>query len=166
MTTENSTTPAGVCLLDRELWVPRPVEEVFAFFADARQLETITPPWLHFRVLTPSPLEIRQGTLIDYRLRLHGIPIRWRSEICDWEPPFRFVDQQLRGPYRLWWHEHTFEAREGGTLVGDHVRYRAPGGAFIDRLFVRPDLRRIFDYRHQRLCEIFEVDRPNTATAE
>ncbi len=130
-----------------ELWLPRPRPEVFAFFAEARNLEAITPPWLKFEVLTPAPIEMRAGTLIDYRLRLHGIPIRWRTEITLWEPPVRFADTQLRGPYRLWVHTHTFEEKDGGTLCRDDVRYAVPGGALIERLFVRRDVERIFAHR-------------------
>ncbi len=98
---------------------------------------------------------IRAGTLIDYRLRLHGIPIRWQSEISVWEPPLRFVDRQTRGPYRLWIHEHRFVEQEGGTLVIDHVNYRVPGGSLINRLFIVPDLRKIFGFRMQKLQELF-----------
>jgi ligand-binding SRPBCC domain-containing protein len=138
--------------LRREQWFPRPLEEVFAFFADARNLETITPPWLGFEVLTPDPIEMRPGTLLDYRLRLHGLPLRWRTEISLWQPPRRFVDEQRRGPYREWVHEHTFEAADGGTLVGDHVSYRVPGGRLVHELVVRRDVARIFDFRRDRLA--------------
>lgn len=141
--------------LERRIWLPRPRDEVFAFFADAGNLELITPPWLRFEVLTPPPIEMGPGTRIDYRLRLHGLPLRWQSEISAWEPPHRFVDEQRRGPYRLWVHEHTFEARDGGTLAGDRVRYAAPGGPLVNRLFVARDLKRIFDYRHEELRRIF-----------
>ena len=126
-----------------ELWLPRPRPEVFAFFAEARNLEAITPPWLKFEVLTPAPIAMRAGTLIDYRLRLHGFPIRWRTEITLWEPPVRFADTQLRGPYRLWEHTHTFVEKDGGTLCRDEVRYAVPGGALIERLFVRRDVEKI-----------------------
>lgn len=141
--------------LNRELWLPRPVGEIFAFFADAGNLSALTPDWLDFEILTPRPIEMRRGTLIDYRLRLHGIPLRWRTEIQVWEPPHRFVDVQLRGPYRLWHHEHRFVEQEGGTLCVDEVRYRPIGGALVDRLFVRRDVTRIFDYRAQRMRELF-----------
>lgn len=141
--------------LQSELWLPRPRDEVFAFFADARNLEALTPPWLNFAVLTPGTIEMRPGSLIDYRIRVHGIPLHWRTEIAGWEPPHRFVDRQLRGPYTLWHHTHTFEERDGGTLCLDHVRYRPRGGALIHRLFVRRDVERIFKYRRQRLEELF-----------
>ena len=137
-----------------ELWLPRPRDEVFQFFAEARNLETITPPWLKFEVLTPAPIAMRTGALIDYRIRVHGFPIRWRTEITEWQPPHRFVDVQLRGPYTLWHHTHTFEERDAGTLCLDHVRYRPRGGALIDWLFVRRDVERIFQYRQQRMQEL------------
>ena len=134
--------------------VPRPRSEVFPFFAEARNLQTLTPPWLKFEVLTPSPTILRPGTLIDYRITVHGLPIRWRTEIAEWNPPQRFVDVQLRGPYTLWHHTHTFEERDGGTLCGDVVRYRPRGGALINWLFVRRDVERIFQYRQQRMQEL------------
>lgn len=141
--------------LETELWLPRPRAEVFGFFAEARNLETLTPTWLKFKVLTPAPIAMRAGTLIDYRIRVHGMPIRWRTEIAEWEPPHQFVDLQLRGPYTLWHHTHTFEERRGGTLCLDRVRYRPHGGALINWLFVRRDVERIFQYRQQRLKELF-----------
>jgi len=141
-------------------WLPRAPEEVFAFFADAFNLEDITPPWLRFRVLTPPPINLRSGSEIDYRLRLRGLPLRWRSRISDWSPPFQFVDHQIVGPYRLWHHVHTFEARDGGTCVLDHVEYASAGGVWANALFLRRDLRDIFTYRQQRLTELFGAD-PN-----
>lgn len=146
--------------LKTELWLSRPHDEVFSFFADARNLQEITPPWLKFEVLTPAPIEMRAGTLIDYRIKVRGLPLRWRTEISEWEPPNRFVDIQLRGPYTLWHHTHTFEARDGGTLCGDLVRYRPWGGAFIDWLFVRRDVERIFQYRQERLRTLFADPNP------
>ncbi len=151
---KNPQRPGWV--LETEMWVDRPLEDVFSLFADAYQLEAITPPWLHFHVITPRPIDIRQGTLIDYRLRLHGIPIRWRSEISVWEPPFRFVDEQRRGPYRRWHHEHTFERQAGGTLCRDRVEYAVPGGALINRFFVAPDVTRIFEYRREQFPRVLE----------
>jgi ligand-binding SRPBCC domain-containing protein len=138
-----------------EVWLPRPRAEVFPFFADARNLGVITPPWVRFETLTPTPIDMRPGALIDYRIRLHGFPMRWRTEIETWEPPFRFTDRQLRGPYRLWHHTHTFEERDGGTLCRDEVRYAVWGGALVERLFVRGDIRRIFAFRREKLIELF-----------
>jgi ligand-binding SRPBCC domain-containing protein len=140
------------------LWIPRPLAEVFPFFSEARNLELLTPPWLRFEVLTPEPIPMRIGTLIDYRLRVRGIPMRWRSEIAAWDPPHRFVDRQLRGPYRLWDHEHGFAERDGGTEAADHVRYAVWGGTLVDRLVVRRDVAAIFGFREQRLREIFARD--------
>jgi len=138
-----------------ELWLPHPRAEIFNFFSDASNLESITPAFLHFVTLTPKPIEMKTGTLIDYKLRVHGFPLRWRTLISAWEPPFRFVDEQLRGPYRQWIHEHTFEDRDGGTLAVDQVRYAVFGGAVIDRLLVRRDVETIFEFRQKRLGEIF-----------
>lgn len=116
-------------LFECELLVPRPRSEVFSFFADAQNLQALTPPWVHFRILTTCPIKMGKGCLIDYKLRIHGLPVRWQTEITAWEPPFRFVDEQRRGPYQLWVHEHVFEDRPGGTLVLDRVRYAVLGGA-------------------------------------
>ena len=136
-------------------WLPRPRDEVFSFFADARNLEALTPPRLKFEVLTPAPIEMRPGTLIDYRIRVHGLPIRWRTQITEWNPPHRFVDVQLSGPYTLWHHTHTFEERDGGTLCLDEVRYRPRGGALMNWLFVDRDVKKIFDLRQERLRAFF-----------
>jgi ligand-binding SRPBCC domain-containing protein len=134
-----------------------PPARAFDFYGDALNLEPLTPPWLHFEVTTPMPIEMGAGTLLDYRLRLHGVPIRWRTRIDVWEPPHRFVDSQVRGPYALWEHTHTFEpAGDGGTLIRDRVRYAIPYGplgGLADALFVRRDLARIFDYRQQAVAE-------------
>ena len=142
-------------LFTDELWLPRTRDEVFPFFGEARNLETLTPPWLKFEVLTPEPIMMHPGALIDYRIRIHGIPIRWRTEITEWDPPHRFVDVQLRGPYELWHHTHTFEEQKGGTHCLDEVRYRPIGGALMNWLFVRSDVERIFAYRKKRLLELF-----------
>ena len=141
--------------LTNSVWVPRLLPEVFAFFSEARNLEELTPAWLKFEVLTPPPIEMREGLKIDYRLRLRGIPLRWQSEITIWEPPYRFVDRQVRGPYRLWVHEHRFEERDDGTLAEDVVQYAVYGGRLVDRVAVRSDVRKIFKYRRHRLQEIF-----------
>ncbi len=137
-----------------EQWIPMPIVKVFAFFADAQNLETLTPPWLRFEIETPCPIEMRRGALIRYRLRLHGIPLRWLTGITAWEPPHRFVDEQIRGPYRFWRHEHTFHGREGGTLVRDRVEYGVAGGRLVQKFLVSRDLRRIFEYRRRRLDEL------------
>ena len=137
--------------LDNEVWLPRPIDEVFEFFSDARNLETLTPPMLRFEVLTPPPIRMAVGTVIDYKLRLRGVPIKWQSEITAWEPPYRFVDEQRRGPYSMWVHEHTFVEKDGGTLAVDKVKYAVPGGALVNKLFVARDVRRIFEYRTERM---------------
>jgi len=141
-----------------ELWLSRPLAEVFAFFSNAANLETLTPPWLRFQVLTPQPIPMAVGTRIQYRLRLNGLPLRWESQITAWEPPHRFVDQQLRGPYRLWYHEHTFFEHDGRACVRDHVTYSVFGGTLVNSLFVAPDVRRIFAYRTQKLVELFPAN--------
>jgi ligand-binding SRPBCC domain-containing protein len=138
-----------------QLWLPQSRANVFAFFSDAENLDLITPPWLHFRTTTPGSGEMRLDTTIDHRLRIHGIPLRWRSKITVWDPPARFVDEQVRGPYRLWIHEHRFEEQNGGTLVHDHVRYAVILDVLIHRLLIRPDIERIFVYREKKLREIF-----------
>lgn len=138
-----------------ELWLPEAREPVCAFFADARNLEAITPPWLNFVIRTPGPIEMRAGALIDYTLRLRGVPLRWRTQITLWDPPWRFVDKQLRGPYRLWEHEHTFEEVNGGTLCRDVVNYSVPGGALVNWLLVRRDVEKIFAYRQECLRRRF-----------
>jgi len=140
--------------LHDELFVPLPRDEVFPFFADAHNLEAITPEFLGFKILTPSPIQMETGALIDYSLKLHGIPIKWRTRIAAWDPPQMFVDEQLRGPYSLWHHEHTFHEVEGGTLVVDHVTYEHFGGGIVNRWFVAPDLEKIFAYRKQRTYEL------------
>jgi ligand-binding SRPBCC domain-containing protein len=143
----------SVHILRREQRLPGPPEEVFPFFADARNLEAITPPWLGFRVVTPSPIEMRAGTLIEYRLKLRGVPLRWRTRIAVWDPPRRFVDVQISGPYRLWHHTHDFEPDgDGGTLMRDTVRYAIPYGPLgrvAEALVVRRDLDAIFGFRRE-----------------
>jgi ligand-binding SRPBCC domain-containing protein len=142
-----------------EQWIDRPIEEIFTFFGDATNLESITPPWLRFSVLTPTPIAIGVGTLIDYRLRWRGIPLRWQTLIEEWDPPHRFTDSQIRGPYEFWRHTHTFDEECGGTRIRDEVGYRLPFGlvgAAAHRLGVRRDLEAVFDYRARRVRELFE----------
>jgi ligand-binding SRPBCC domain-containing protein len=147
---------SGLQLLERRLRLELPIEQVFAFYGDAHNLERITPPWLGFEVTTPGPIEMGVGTLIEYRLRLHRVPVRWRTRIEAWEPPRRFVDAQVRGPYALWEHTHTFEEDgSGATIIGDRVRYAIPFGPLgkvADRLLVQRDLKRIFDYRREAVA--------------
>lgn len=137
--------------LTREQFVPLDIDTVFAFFADAHNLERLTPPWLQFRILRHGPIELEAGSTIDYALKLHGVPVRWRSEITGWQPPHRFIDEQREGPYRRWVHTHTFVPMGEGTLVTDEVDYAVPGPELVARLFVQPDLDRIFDYRSRQL---------------
>ena len=140
--------------LKTEQWIPRTPEQLFPFFANPENLEQLTPPWLHFRIVSPR-VDIHAGARIDYRLRLHGVPLKWQSEITVWEPPFRFIDVQKRGPYRAWIHEHTFESRDGRTLMRDHVQYAVAGGALVRKFLVAPDLEKIFNFRRVRLESIF-----------
>jgi ligand-binding SRPBCC domain-containing protein len=147
--------------VETRMWLPHGRAELFPFFADAYNLEAITPPWLRFAVLTPAPIEMRAGSLIDYALRLHGVSLRWRTEIAVWEPPVRFVDRQVSGPYALWEHEHRFRDVAGGVVMSDHVSYRIRGGRLADRIgdlaVARRDLRRIFEYRRDALEARFGV---------
>ncbi len=145
---------AGLSLLRCETTVPLPLERTFEFFSDARNLDMLTPPWVGFRILTPEPIDMRRGALIDYRIRIHGIPIRWRTEITEWDAPHRFVDVQLRGPYQWWHHEHRFEPCKEGTRIIDEVEFRAPLYWISHPLIVKRDVRRIFDYRTQALKRI------------
>lgn len=138
-----------------ELWLPPPPEHIFSFFSNAENLNVLTPPWLHFKIITPLPISMREGIFIDYRLSIRGIRLHWRTQIKVWQPPERFIDEQMRGPYRMWIHEHTFIVRDGGTLVRDRVRYAIPFDFLLHRWFVQPDIQRIFDFRKKALQEIF-----------
>lgn len=142
--------------LERTQQVPVELERAFEFFADPQNLAEITPPWLHFRILE-APERARRGALIRYRLRIKGVPVRWLTEITEWRPPHTFTDVQLSGPYRLWEHTHRLTAVASGTEIYDHVRYRVPGGAVVDRVLVRPLLVEIFDYRRDRIAELFRA---------
>ena len=129
------------------------IDETFAYFADAANLERLTPPWLRFSIRTPAPIALREGTLIDYHISLRGLPMTWRSRIDVWEPGVRFVDRQVIGPYRWWRHEHRFAAFAGGTLVEDHVEY-LPRLRLLSARMVERDLARIFAFRQQALKQI------------
>lgn len=147
-------------VLERTQRLARPRDEVFGFFADALNLERITPPWLGFSVVTPEPIEMRAGTLIDYRLKLHGVALSWHTEIALWDPPLRFVDVQLSGPYRLWHHTHTFESDGDGTVMRDVVRYGLPLGPLGElarAVLVRRDLEGIFDFRQAEIGRLMDA---------
>jgi ligand-binding SRPBCC domain-containing protein len=138
--------------------VARPLPEVFEFFSRAENLEALTPPWLNFKILDVKPQPVQQGTLINYSLRVHGIPLRWTSEIVEWEQPHRFVDLQLRGPYKLWRHEHRFEARDGGTLIADTINLALPLGALGQlayKIKVKSDVEEIFAFRKEKIRTLF-----------
>jgi ligand-binding SRPBCC domain-containing protein len=146
-------------VLEREQMVRAPLGEVFDFFSAARNLEALTPRWLRFEVLTPEPIPMHSGTVIEYRLRLRGVPLRWVSLIEEWEPGSRFVDRQLRGPYRLWHHTHEFAEHPDGTVVRDRVRYQiplGPLGALAHAAFVRRDLDRVFAFRNAAVRRLIE----------
>lgn len=144
-----------------EQHIERPIDEVFAFFSRAENLEELTPPWLHFRILGVDPNPIRKGTLIRYSLRWRVFPIRWTTEIVEWYPPHRFVDLQLKGPYRLWHHEHRFIPEGNGTRMFDEVRYELPFGILgnlVGWLKVRSDVEGIFAYRKQAIQRVLASD--------
>ena len=147
----------AVQILEREQRLPGAPADVFRFFADAHNLEAITPPLLRFRVVTPGPIVMGRGTLIRYRLRVHRVPVSWLTAITAWDPPHRFVDEQISGPYALWHHTHSFDADGDETIMRDVVRYRigfGPLGRLADELVVRRDLAAIFDHRAERVREL------------
>lgn len=141
--------------LTAEITLPQKLEQVFSYFSAAKNLEELTPAFLKFKVATLEETPISSGTVINYNLRIHGVPIRWTSLISLWEPPFRFVDEQLRGPYRYWIHEHTFEESEAGVLVKDSIRYQVFGGSLVHDLFVKKDVMKIFMFRQEKLLTLF-----------
>jgi len=141
----------------QEQWIERPIAEVFAFFAEAKNLARMTPPWIDFKILSMNSECIAEGTLIRYRLRLHSIPVYWKTEIRKWNSPYLFVDVQLAGPFKLWHHTHRFEDHGSRTKMVDVVRYSLPFGILgrlVHRLKVHGDVQRIFDYRRQRTNEL------------
>ena len=144
--------------LYRKTFIPAPAEEVFDYFSQAHNLNQITPPWLHFKILTKANIRMTQGTTIEYSIRLHGLPIKWKTKIIAWDPPHHFVDLQLNGPYTYWRHTHHFEKTGKGTQMEDIVEYVVPGKLLeplFNLLFVKKDLERIFDYREKVLTKIF-----------
>ena len=140
--------------LTAETWVNVPRDNVFPYFADAANLESLTPPWLHFAIRTVLPIDMYPGRQIEYTIRLRGIPMRWVSRIAAFDPPAIFVDEQLKGPYRRWVHTHRFVETRGGTTLLDEVEFDMIGRWFVGGLVAR-DLRTIFTYRHHRLLEVF-----------
>jgi len=153
-------------ILRREQWIERPIDEVFAFFADAQNLEEITPQWVGFKILSMSTDSIEEGTIIRYRLLLHGIPVHWRTNICEWDPPYSFVDELTRGPYKTWQHTHKFEAHGSRTKMIDEVQYSLHFGILgriVHSVMVRKDVSRIFDYRRERIDRLFGQRGENAA---
>ncbi|MBL8087858.1 MAG: SRPBCC family protein [Chthonomonas sp.] len=149
--------------LNREVVVPAPLDEVFEFFSNADNLEKLTPASLRFKILTNRPIEMKPGALIEYQLRLLGVPFRWLTEITVWEPGIRFIDVQRKGPYLLWEHEHGFRAKGSSTVVTDSLRYAVPGGPLapmFTRLFVRGQVERIFEYRSRAIAQLFGSENP------
>ena len=145
-------------ILQRKQIIERPRKEIFEFFADAGNLEKITPPELNFKIISPQPIDIKKGAFIDYKLKLRGIPITWKTEITQWKPPHDFVDTALKSPYKQWIHLHTFETGANGeTIMEDLVRYRLPFEPFGDlaHWYVKKELKYIFDYRFKVIEEVF-----------
>lgn len=147
--------------LERESVIKAPIEQVFDFFSKAENLNIITPPQLKFDIITPLPIVIKEGTLIDYKIKISGLSFKWRTKIAEWEPHSRFVDIQLKGPYKMWVHEHTFTADGNKTIMKDKVNYISKGWflePLIQRFFVRKKVEDIFDYRQKKLSAIFKDD--------
>jgi len=144
--------------LERRQWLPRDLDEVFAFFAAPENLQLLTPPFLNFEILTPSPIPMKEGTFIDYRIRLFGVPLRWRTRIAEYTPPSDFVDVQMSGPYRVWHHRHAFRRLNGGTEMTDTVTYALPFGIvgdIVHAVWTRRTVARIFDFRAQAVAKRF-----------
>jgi ligand-binding SRPBCC domain-containing protein len=149
-------------ILESRLWLPRPRDEVFRFFADPRNLSAVTPPWLGFTLLSSPPVALEAGAVFDCRIRWLGIPLRWRSLFREYDPPYRFVDVQVLGPYARWEHRHMFREGQGGTWVEDRITYRlplGPLGRLLHALCVGRQLGAIFAYRDRRLGELFPATR-------
>lgn len=148
--------------LERESVIKAPIEKVFDFFSKAENLNIITPPQLKFDIITPMPITIKEGTIIDYKIKISGLSFKWRTKITDWEPPNRFIDIQTKGPYKMWVHEHTFTADGNNTVMKDKVNYISKGWflePLIQRFFVRKRVEDIFDYRQKKLSAIFKDEK-------
>ena len=146
--------------INTKQYINKPLEVVFEFFSKPENLEMITPESLSFNILTPIPIRMEKGSLIDYTIRLFGIPIHWRTLISDYEPPFRFVDQQIKGPYTFWHHTHTFQSVDGGVEIIDKVKYSLPMGwlgTLAHSIWVRKDLEKIFEHRKTVVQNYFEI---------
>ena len=147
--------------LDSIQFINKPIEDVFEFFSNPDNLSVITPPKLGFKILTPTPIKMSVGRLIDYKIYLMGIPIHWRTLITDFDPPHTFIDQQIKGPYTIWHHTHTFQKVDGGVEIKDRVVYSIPFsilGRILNFLWIRKDLENIFNYRKKVIDELFEND--------
>lgn len=154
-------------ILQREIWLPQSRPEVFDFFRDAANLQRITPSFLDFQIKTPLPITMLKGTIIDYELKLNGLPFGWRTEITEWKPCDYFIDSQIRGPYKMWVHLHRFEDRDGGTWMQDRVEYQVPGGPaapLIHAVLVRRKVEAIFGYRQKAIHQIFFDEIQTVAT--
>jgi len=146
-------------IIEKVTIIPKPLDEVFAFFSKAENLNAITPPELQFKILTPLPIDMKPGTLIDYKIKLEGIPFKWKTVISEWQPPFKFVDEQLKGPYVKWHHTHLFKDLGNDTTeMVDRVEYLSPGWflePIINKLFVQKRVEAIFEYREKTLMKLF-----------
>ncbi len=144
--------------LKSQIQINKPISEVFQFFSKAENLNLLTPPELNFKIITPLPIVLNCGAIIDYRIQLSGFPFSWKTEITKWNPPYQFVDTQLQGPYQTWIHEHKFESKDGYTIMHDLVEYKAKGWIFeplIHRFFVAKRVKKIFEYRTLQINRLF-----------
>lgn len=146
-------------LLSTSIVLAHPIEEIFQFFSEAENLELLTPKFLNFKICSQLPIQMMQGSLIDYQIRLYGIPTRWKTLIQEWHPPNQFIDKQLTGPFLTWEHTHEFRTLENNsTQMNDIVEYKVPGGSFVNAIFVKKRLLSIFEYRSSVMQDIFRTD--------
>lgn len=144
--------------LVKSQFIDTPINEVFSFFEKPENLQEITPPYLNFKIITPSPIKMEEGQVISYKIKLRGIPLTWKSLISLYDPPNSFIDEQIRGPYAIWHHTHTFKEEDGGTMIEDEVKYAIPFsiiGRICNHLFIKNDLNKIFQYRKEKISLIF-----------